>query len=136
MHRYLHIVTDTERIVDPEGQEFDDLPSAIGEARQCARDLMAEELRRGRPLPLGWRVQVADGAGTIHAAFKFAEIVFGAGSAVPAVHPVLDPDLMNRAKATFFKARKNQIEMKDGLKALWDNVRVLSKLNSSLRSST
>jgi hypothetical protein len=137
MHRYLHIVTDTERIVDPEGQEFDDLPSAIEEARQCARDLMAEELRRARPLPLGWRVQVADGAGSIHASFNFAEIVFGAGlPLVPASPPVFDPDLVNRAKATFFKARQSQIELKDGLQALWNNVRALSKLSASVRRST
>jgi len=137
MHRYLHIVTDTERFVDPEGQEFDDLPSAIEEAHQCARDLMAEELRKGCPLPLGWRVQVADGAGTILSTFKFAEIVFGAESpAVPAIRPVLDPDLVNRAKATFFKARQSQKELKDGLEALWGNVRALSKLNASMRRST
>jgi len=60
MHRYLHIVTDIERLVDPDGQCFDTLASAVEEARQCARDLMAEELRQGRPLPLNWRVQVAD----------------------------------------------------------------------------
>jgi len=137
MHRYLHIVTETERILDPEGQEFDDLPSAISEACQCARDLMAEELRKGRPLLLGWRVQVADATGTIYATFKFAEIVFGADwPVVPAISPVLDPDLVNRAKVTFFKARQSQIELKDGLHALWDNVRALSKLNASVGRST
>src|SRR5262245_56220663 len=77
MRCYLHILTDCERIVDPDGQVFPDLTAAVAEANQCARLLMAEELRRGRPLPLKWRVQVADASGSIRATAKFSEILFG-----------------------------------------------------------
>lgn len=99
MHRYLHIVTDIERLVDPDGQCFDTLASAIEEARQCGRDLMAEELRQGRPLPLNWRVQVADEEGCILATFRFADIVFGSQAPVPfMVAAASDPNLVERAK--------------------------------------
>jgi hypothetical protein len=37
MHSDLHIVTDTERIVDPDGREFESLAFAVGEAHRCAR---------------------------------------------------------------------------------------------------
>ena len=129
MHRYLHIVTDIERLVDPDGQCFDTLASAVEEARQCARDLMAEELLQGRPLPLNWRVQVADEEGCILATFRFADIVFGTQAPVPfMVAAASDPNLVERAKVLFFKAQRTQGELRDGLLALRDNVRQLSKL--------
>lgn len=135
MHRHLHIITDTERIVDPDGQPFADLASALAEARQCARDLMAEELRAGRPLPLAWKVQVVDGEGAVEATLKFAELVFG-----PPMHDrqptgsvQAAPDLILRAKAIFFKARHHEAELRSSLRALSDHVRALSKLTSSIR---
>ena len=45
MRYFIHIVTDLERLVDPDGAEFPDLATARAEARQSARDLMAEDLR-------------------------------------------------------------------------------------------
>jgi len=132
MRGYIHIVTDTERVVDPDGQQFESLASAVGEARQCARDLMAEEVRQGRPLPLNWRVQVADQEGCILATLKFAVILFG--SETP-THPLsgsaLDRDLVERAKSIFFKAQRTQGELQNGLLLLRDNVRTLSKLTAT-----
>jgi hypothetical protein len=133
MHSYLHIITDTERVADPDGQQFESLVSAIDEARQCARDLMAEQLRQGRPLPLNWRVQVADEEGCILATLKFSEIVFGTQTSTPSWSgAVLDRDLVERAKTIFFKAQRAQGELRNGLLALRDNVRALSKLTGSL----
>jgi len=134
MHRHLHVITDTERIIDPDGQPFADLASALAEARQCARDLMAEELRAGRSLPLAWKVQLVDSEGAIEATVKFAELVFG--SHVHEGQPkrsVQDPDLTQRAKAIFFKARHNEAALRSSLRALSDNVRLLSKLTASIR---
>lgn len=132
MHGYLHIVTDTERVVDPDGQQFESLPSAVGEARQCARDLMAEELRQGRPLPLNWRVQVVDDEGCVLATLNFGEIIFGGQTPTNFLSgPAVDPDLVERAKAIFFKAQRTQSELRNGLLVLRDNVRVLSKLTGS-----
>ena len=62
MRYFIHIITNKERLVDPDGSEFADLEAARAEVSQSARDLMAEELRGGRSVPFGWQVQVADGA--------------------------------------------------------------------------
>ena len=132
MHGFLHIVTDTERVVDPDGQQFESLRSAVGEARQCACDLMAEELRQGRPLPLNWRVQVVDDEGCVLATLNFGEIIFGGQTPTKILSgPAVDPDLVERAKAIFFKAQRTQSELRNGLLLLCDNVRVLSKLTGS-----
>src|SRR5262249_59962164 len=63
----IHIVTDSERIVDPDGEEFADIEAARLDACQSARDLMAGELVGGRPVPLGWQAQIAsiDGTGLL-----------------------------------------------------------------------
>jgi hypothetical protein len=47
------------------------------EANQSARDLMAEELRRGRPVPISWKAQLADDDGKILLTLPFARLVFG-----------------------------------------------------------
>ncbi len=137
MHKYFHILTDAERLVDPDGQQFDSLAAATAEARQCARDLMAEELRQGRPLPLSWRVQVADHEGAIEATLSFHEIALGhRGLCVGTECPSgLDLSLVSRAKAIFFKAGRAQAALDDGLRMLSENVRVLSKLTGSIRST-
>jgi hypothetical protein len=77
MRCLIHVITDCERIVDPDGSEFADLQAAREEANQSARDLMAGELLAGRPLPLGWRVQIAREDGTVLATIPFAGLVFG-----------------------------------------------------------
>src|SRR5215813_8155688 len=76
MRYFIHIVTDAERVIDPGGAEFLDLESARTEACQSARDLMAEELRSGRPVPLGWRIQVADEDGFVLFMRRFARFMF------------------------------------------------------------
>src|SRR5215510_11606020 len=101
MRYFIHIVTDIERIVDPDGQDFPALASARAEARQAARDLMAGELSAGRPVPFGWRVQVASADGTIAWTTRFAELVFGdAPMPVPSFAPVTNHKVMARAEAT------------------------------------
>jgi hypothetical protein len=132
MHQYLHIVTDTERIIDPDGQEFGDLEMAKQEAVQSARDLMAEELRNGRPIPLNWRVQIAEADGTIRATIKFAELVFGEGVSMPTARRTRDPDLIARAKATMHKADQGQKQIQQGLEQLRRHVQTLSQLSAIL----
>ena len=51
MRYYFHIMKDQERLRDPDGAEFASLVCAREEATQCARDLIAEELRCGRAVP-------------------------------------------------------------------------------------
>lgn len=76
MRFYIHILTDTERFRDREGQECTDLNEAQLEANLSARELIAQELQAGRPVPLGWKLHIADDEDTILATVSFAALVF------------------------------------------------------------
>ena len=134
MRYFIHIVTYKERIVDPEGAIFDSLVSAKAEASQSARDLMAEQLRCGRTVPLDWRTQVANEDGAVVLTIKFSSLVFE-GNQHLAQRPkdvVADRLLIERARATFARARQNHAEIKDGLSQLEYHVRTLAGLNSAM----
>lgn len=47
-HYFFHICSRTERIVDREGADFDTLEAAVVEARLAAREILAEDLRKGQ----------------------------------------------------------------------------------------
>jgi hypothetical protein len=142
MQYFIHIVTDQERLIDPEGGVFADLASAREEASQSARDLMAEELRCGRPIPLGWRAQVADGEGTILLTLPFARLVFSEVVAAQLARidrpttPEAHLALIERAKVTFTRARSTHAEIKDGLIELRKQVRRLAQYSSGLGKSS
>lgn len=133
MRYFIHIVTANERIRDPEGAEFDSLASARDEASRSARDLMADELRAGRTLPLGWLVQIEDETERIAFTIKFATLVLG-GAEASWRPPMFAQDLalIERAKATFAKARKNHAEIKLGLDGLRNEVRKLAQYSAAL----
>ena len=138
MRYFIHIVTDRERLVDPEGAEFPDLATARSEARQSARDLMAEELRCGRPVPFGWRAQLADDEDTILATLVFAELVFSEGTrqqmvqTSPKTSPEMHLALIERAKVTFARARKSHSEIRSGLEELRSHLRRLAQYTGAL----
>ncbi|MCT7664087.1 DUF6894 family protein [Shinella kummerowiae] len=46
-HYFFHICSRTERIEDREGADFDTLDAALNEARLAAREILAEDLRKG-----------------------------------------------------------------------------------------
>jgi hypothetical protein len=72
MPRYfLHIKEGPDVVIDPEGQNFADLPAAQVEAVEVARDLMAERLRAGRPMDLNSEVIVSDEHGDTLARVEF-----------------------------------------------------------------
>src|SRR5262249_1636369 len=131
MRYFIHIITNEERLIDPDGGEFTDLESARAEASQSARDLMAEELRCGRPVPFAWQAQVADGDGNVLLTLRFARLVFSeviAAQLTRAVRPT-SPEahlaLIERTKATFARARTTNAEIKDGLSELRNQLRRL-----------
>jgi hypothetical protein len=135
MPRYfIHILTERERIVDPEGHEFPDPASARYEASQSARDLMAEELRCGRFVPSRWRVQIAAADGSIVAAIPFAALLFSPDDLVPlrSRPTVTDPDLIDRAKATFARARASHAEIGRNISQLREVVRNLGEISKKL----
>jgi hypothetical protein len=47
-HYFFHICSRTERIEDREGADFDTLEAALAEARLAAREILAEDLRKGQ----------------------------------------------------------------------------------------
>jgi len=137
MRYFIHVITDKERIIDPDGGEFTDLQSARAEASQSARDLMAEELRCGRPVPFAWQVQVADDDGNVLLTLPFARLVFTEAIAAQlrttrATSPEAHLALIERAKATFARARSTNAEIRDGLIELRNQVRRLAQYTSAL----
>jgi hypothetical protein len=133
---YFHIITDIERLPDPDGQEFPALECARLEASQCARDLMAEELRYGRPLPVGWRVQIADPDGAIADTIKFADLVFVETKAPELARregkPIQQAELIERARATVRRAHERNSQIEQGLERLRDQVQALVRLSAAL----
>ena len=77
MRYYFHILTDQERLRDPDGEEFSSLAVARTEATQCARDLIAERLRCGRAAPSQWCIHVAQEDDTIVHTVPFAPLLLG-----------------------------------------------------------
>jgi hypothetical protein len=75
MRCFIHTVTDTELIRDWEGEDFADRQLATQEVAQVARDLMAEELRKGRPLPVRWKVLLALADDTVLMSLPFSELI-------------------------------------------------------------
>lgn len=59
-----------------EGAEFPDLASAETEAAQSARDLIVDELRRGKPVPVRWQAEIALEDGTVVSAIPFAALAY------------------------------------------------------------
>jgi len=105
---------------------------------QSARDLMAEELRCGRPIPLAWQVQVADEERKVLLTLPFARLVFseviaaqisGMSRAIP---PEAHLALIEPAKATFLRARKSNGDIKKSLTELRSHLRRLGRLSSAL----
>src|SRR6516164_11437114 len=95
MRYYLHLVTGTRFIRDPDGAEFSGVAEAGAEAAQSARDLMSDELRRGRPIPYDWRMLVATEDDTILKTIPFSVVAHGDNpgherKAVPVASPVRD----------------------------------------------
>ena len=77
MRYFLHVVTDKRFIRDPDGTEFSGIAEAEAEAAQSARDLMSDELRRGRSIPNGWRMLIATEDDTILKTIHFLAVANG-----------------------------------------------------------
>jgi hypothetical protein len=75
MRCFIHIVTDTEFIRDPDGEDFADRRVAERETALVACDLMAEELRKGNRLPHRWKVLLALPDDTILMSLPFSQLI-------------------------------------------------------------
>ena len=74
MPRFFFHIRDGESVDDPDGMYLPDTRSARMEAVRSARDIMAEDVRRGR-LPLSSWIEVTDENGEAIFAVPFAEAV-------------------------------------------------------------
>jgi hypothetical protein len=133
MHLYVHVINDAERLTDLEGEDFPDLNAARREADQVARDLMAEELLQGRPLPLGWSVQIADAGGTIRHAVRFKDVadlglMNGRVVDLPSAN-----DLAFGRTSAMQRITASHIEIHTRLAELWTHLQTLSRLNEAIR---
>ena len=75
MRFFIHVFNGSQIIDDPEGAEFPDLDAAVFEAAQSARDLIADQLRRGNPVPARWEARVADEDGVVLEVIPLAALV-------------------------------------------------------------
>jgi len=74
MPRYfLHVHDRAEFTEDQEGAEFENLASAIEEAKTSARELMADRLENGGPLGLKRAIIIADECGDTVAKVPFSD---------------------------------------------------------------
>ena len=83
MRYYLHLVTDKRFVRDPEGAEFGGIAEAEAEAAQSARDLMCDQLKRGRAIPSDWRMLIATEDDTILKTIPFSLVAHGGSGPLP-----------------------------------------------------
>jgi len=134
MRYYFHIVTDRERIRDPDGEEFSSLDAAREEATQSARDLIAEKLRCGQAVPSRWHIQIALEDETIVETVRFTSLLLG--HEVPP-RPRLQAsgrshrELIARAQAVFIRAQNTTAEIRSNLTELRASLERLGQFNKA-----
>lgn len=137
MRYFIEIVTPSKTIADPEGAEFPDLAAAESEAAEVVRELTAEELRAGRPMPGDWMIRIHRGDGEMESLLPFRWYLATADRASAARLPApaavqlrrfeaLLPQVMAHARA----ARAQQQAINHHLELLRLNLRALSELKS------
>jgi hypothetical protein len=130
---FFHVLTNETRISDPDGHECVDLKEACGEASQIAREVIANELQAGRPVPLKWRIEVALADGTSLATINFAEVALG----VPRYPPprllaATTEELIGCANAIMAEAQEREVAVRAALGEAQAGLRMLAQLNASL----
>ncbi len=71
---FLNLLEDGTRIDDPDGHELPALVSARAEAIRSAREIMAEDLRAGRPLHHG-QIEICNNAGEVLEVVRFPDVL-------------------------------------------------------------
>ena len=135
MHYYFHILTDSERHRDPDGEECSSLDLAREEATQSARDLIAEELRCGRQVPSQWRIQIALEDEVIVETVAFTSLLLDHKGSPPHPRPQVSgrmhAELFARANATFTRTQNTTVEIWSHLIELRDNLERLGQFDNA-----
>jgi 4-diphosphocytidyl-2C-methyl-D-erythritol kinase len=127
MRCFLHIDRGDSIIRDEEGTEYSDLETALADARQSARELIMEELRTGRPIPLDWLILVApeDGVATTLA---FASLVANTQTEQKPEQPSFH-NKIERAAAGFDRTAATNAVIRDTVGSIRASLRELASLN-------
>ena len=133
MRFFFHILTDRERLRDPDGEEFLTLAEACEEATQSARDLIAEELRCGRAVPSLWSIQISQEDDIVLETVPFVRLLIHNDVHQLHVRRRYDPDGIAPPRASRLRARATTAEIIRLLAELRDNVGVLADLNEQLK---
>src|SRR5262249_8049175 len=99
MHCFFHTVTDTEFIRDRDGEDFADRQMAEQEAAQVARDLMAEELRNGKPMPVRWKELLALADDTVLMSLSLSQLIPATASRPRSFEGMLQRLLVRRQRS-------------------------------------
>ncbi len=75
---FLHLHDGADRFDDPQGTSFVSLAAARAEAERAAREMMAENLREGRPLD-HQEIHIADAQGRVLEVVRFSDVLRQAG---------------------------------------------------------
>jgi hypothetical protein len=129
---FMHILTDIERVLDPDGQDCADLETAKAEAGQSARLLMAQELQAGRPPPVSWRIQIADAEDTILATVNFSAIAFGRDEAHTPVASLSAREVIREVRDTIREGRERRTGVRATIAQTHQHLRTLARLNEAL----
>jgi len=81
-HYFFHICSRTERIEDREGADFDTLEAALTEACLAAREILAEDLRKGQVDEMRL-FEIVDEQGRVVARLPFNEAISQRGGRQP-----------------------------------------------------
>lgn len=71
-HYFFHICSRSERIEDLEGGDFETLHAALSEARLAAREILADEIRKGH-MDETRLFEIVDGRGRLVARIPFSD---------------------------------------------------------------
>jgi len=133
MRYYFHILTDTERLRDPDGEEFPTLAEACEEATQSARDLIAEELRCGRAVPSLWSIQITQEDDTVLQTVPLVRLFIHDDVHQLHFRRSHGSHVIAHSRATRLRARAMTRGIIRHLVKLRENVGVLAQLNEELK---
>lgn len=74
-HFFFHNRNQDQTYLDPEGSDLPDLAAAMAEATRSAREMMADELRRG-PLTPGRNFDIVGDGGALLATIAFHDCLY------------------------------------------------------------
>jgi hypothetical protein len=74
-HYYFHLRTDGNLVRDEDGEDLQNLETARYEAIEAAREIMSEEVLKGKAPSNGRQFEIADEAGETVLTLRFAEAV-------------------------------------------------------------